>query len=161
FPRPSAFTIADGQSRLSTLSGLIGGFAEAYAFTDANNSQVGGSIPFLVTFDGDPFPGDDGIANGESTLHDRALGILKIALVDLDRLHYDTTTKVLVDAVTINGSTITRGTTVTTLELAEMIVALRSAFRALNSSLQLYSNDTPDTLGIPGILDAARLTGAP
>src|SRR5205823_9896747 len=48
-----------------------------------------------------------------------------------------------------------------TVELAESIIALRNAFRALNGSLQLYSNDTPDTLGMPSVLDSAPISGAP
>ena len=161
FPKPVNFAIADAHSSLAGLSGLIGGFAEAFAMTDANNAEVGGSQQFRLTFDGDPFPSDDGLPNGQSTLHDRALGVLKIALVDLDRLHLDAANKVLVDTATVSGNALTRGSTVTTLELAESILAIRNAYRSLNGSLKLYSNDTPDTLGAPGALDAARLTGAP
>jgi hypothetical protein len=160
FPRPSAFSVVDGTSRLEVLSGLIGGFAEAFAFTDQNNAAVGGSIPFLVTFDGDPFASDDGLADGESTLHDRALGILKIALVDLDRLHLDPTAMVLVDTASISGGAIRRGTHVDAVELALAIVALRNAYRSLNGSLQLYSNDTPDTLGALSALDQTSTAGA-
>jgi hypothetical protein len=161
FPQPTSLSILDGTSYLRVLSGLIGGFAEAFAFTDRNNTAVGGSVPFLVTFDGDPFPMDDGKPDGENTLHDRALGIIKIALVDLDRLHFDTTHKVLADLATVSNGTITTGTTVTTVELAESILALRNAYRSLNGSLQLYSNDTPDSLQTPGALDSALLTAAP
>jgi hypothetical protein len=169
FPKPTSLTIADGTSQLAGLSGLIGGFAEAFAFTDRNNMNVGGSVPFLATFYGDgggpsphPFPQDDGQPDGENTLHDRALGILKIALVDLDRLHYDSANQVLVDSATVSaGGTVAQGTTVTTVELVESILALRNAYRALNGSLQLYSNDTPDTLGCASALDATPLTGAP
>jgi hypothetical protein len=152
FPQPTSLAVAYGASRLAVLSGLIGGYAEAFAFTDRNNAQVGGSIPFEATFDGDPFPQDDGLPDGENTLHDRALGILKIALVDLDRLHFDPSARVLVDTA---GST-----HVSTVELAESILALRNAYRSLNGSLQLYSNDTPDTLGAPSALDAAPLPDA-
>src|SRR5262249_31165705 len=58
FPRPTSFTIAAGASRLAVLNGLIGGYAQAFAFTDASNPGIGGTLPFLVTFDGDPFPAD-------------------------------------------------------------------------------------------------------
>jgi hypothetical protein len=159
FPKPTAFTIMQPKSRLRDLSGLIGGMGEIFILTDANNAGVGGTDPLLVTFDGDPFPADDGTANGEQTLHDRTLAVMKVALVDLDRLHLDAQNHVLVDEVTVAGTTITRGTTVSTVELAESILALRNAYRALNSSLQLYSNDTPDTLGAPSQLDATPTTG--
>jgi hypothetical protein len=93
-------------------------------------------------------------------MHDRALGILKIGLVDLDRLHFDPVKQVLVDSVTVSNGSVTRGTTVTTVELVESILAMRNAFRGLNGSLQLYSNDTPDTHGSPAALDLAPLSGA-
>ena len=161
FPRPTQLTIASSDSALAGLSGLVGGFGEAFAVTDKNNATVGGSQPFRATFDGDPFPDDDGLPDGEATLHDRALGVLKVALVDLDRLHFDPGAKVLVDSVSVRAGVPTRGTKVTTVELAEAILALRNAYRALNGSLQLYSNDTPDTQGAPAALDLAPLTGAP
>jgi hypothetical protein len=161
FPRPSSFQIAAPASRLRTLSGLIGGYAEAFAFTDRNNAAIGGSIPFLATFDGDPFPMDNGLPDGEHTLHDRALGVLKVAIVDLDRLHFDPSSKVLVDTASVSGGVIERGTHVSTVELAEAILALRNAYRSLSGSLQLYSNDTPDTLGALGALDMAPISGAP
>jgi len=160
FPQPTAFAIADGSSHLAGLSGLLGGFSEAFAFTDRNNSQVGGSVPFLATYDGDPFPSDDGLPDGEATLHDRALGVLKIALIDLDRLHFDPGSQVLVDTASVADGGISRGTLVTTVELCESVLALRNAYRSLNGSLQLYSNDTPDTVGAPSALDSAPLTGA-
>ncbi|HUB08995.1 MAG TPA: hypothetical protein VMB50_18445 [Myxococcales bacterium] len=160
FPKPTSFTISDGSSQLAALSGLIAGFGEAFAMTDQNNPQVGGSVPFLATYDGDPFPPDDGLPDGESTLHDRALGILKIALVDLDRLHFDPVNQVLVDSATVSNGAVTLGTHVTTVELVEAILALRNAYRGLNGTLQLYSNDTPDTQGVASALDTAPLTGA-
>jgi hypothetical protein len=161
FPQPTGFSVQDGGSALQGLSGLLAGFGEAFAFTDRNNATVGGSQPFLATFDGDPFPEDDGLPDGENTLHDRALGVIKIAAVDLDRLHFDAANQVLVDWATVSGGSVTQGTTVTTVELAEAILALRVVFRSLNGSLQLDANDTSDTLGAPGALDSAPLTGAP
>ncbi len=160
FPQPTAFTITDATTRLRDLSGLIGGFGEIFNLTNAQNLQVGGSTPFAVTFDGDPFPVDNGKPDGENTLHDRSLGVMKIALVDLDRLLLDSAHQVLVDSAKVQGGVVTRGTTVTTVELAESILALRNGYRALNASLQLYSNDTPDTLGAPSALDGVPLTGA-
>jgi hypothetical protein len=161
FPKPAAFTIGDHSSRLRDLAGLIGGMGEIYILTDPNNAGSGGTDACLVTFDGDPFPADDGTADGEDTLHDRTLAIMKVALVDLDRLHLDSANHVLVDLTAVDGTTITRGTTVDTVELAESIVAMRNGYRALNSSLQLYSNDTPDTLGVPSALDGTTTTGKP
>ena len=160
FPQPTSLAIRDGSSHLGALSGLLGGFSEAFAFTDRNNALVGGSVPLEATFDGDPFPRDNGLPDGENTLHDRTLGILKVALVDLDRLHFDPSARVLVDTASVVNGTVVRGNVVSTVELAESILALRNAFRSLNGSLQHYSNDTPDEQGSASALDGVSLSGA-
>jgi hypothetical protein len=161
FPKPS-FALQSGDSRLQDLIGMLGGFATFYAMTDANNLEVGGSQAFLATFDGSPFAADDGMPDGEDTAHDRALGILKMALVNADRIHFDPQNKVLVDTATPGaGGVVTRGTAVTTIHTAYSILALRTTLRSLNASLALYSNDTPDALGAPIPLDQTKLDGAP
>ena len=55
-------------------------------------------------FDGDPFPADNQMPDGEATAHDRALAVMKLALVDLDRLHCDPASGVLADAVSFAGA---------------------------------------------------------
>jgi hypothetical protein len=159
FPKATAFTIQDKGSRLQDLTAVLGGFGEVFAMTDSANPEVGGSQEVLATFDGNPFAADNGLADGESSLHDRALGILKLALVNLDRLHFDAAGKVLVD--TADPVAKTRGTAVSTLHTAYSILGLRTALRGLNGSLTLYSNDTPDAVGTPIPLDQTKLAGAP
>lgn len=161
FPKPG-FAIQSGASRLQDLTGMLGGFAESYAMTDATNLEVGGSQAFLATYDGAPFPADDGLPDGEDTPHDRALAILKMALVNADRIHFDPQHAVLVDtAIPGPGGAVKRGAAVSTVHTAYSIVALRTALRSLNASLTLYSNDTPDALGAPIPLDQTKLDGAP
>ena len=41
------------------------------------------------------------MADGEATLHDRSLAILKVALVNLDRLHFDAAAGSLCDTATV------------------------------------------------------------
>ena len=76
FPRPSSYSIRTGDSELLDLDGLLGTYASLSALTDTSNATVGGSQPALAYFDGDPFPSDDGMADGEATLHDRALALM-------------------------------------------------------------------------------------
>jgi hypothetical protein len=161
FPKPTALAIAAGESRIQDLSGLLGGFATLYAFTDIHNAELGGGLPARATFDGAPFAADNQLPDGEDSPHDRALAILKVALVDLDRLHFDDAHAVLVDVATPSASGVTRGASVSTLRAAYAIVALRTTLRGLSASLSLYSNDTPDTLGAPTPLDQTKLSGAP
>lgn len=161
FPRPSALSIQAPESRLSDLSALLGAFATVYAFTDPNNAELGGALPSRVTFDGAPFAADNGLPDGEESPHDRALGIVKLALVNLDRLHFDAKHAVLVDVSTPSASPVKLGARVSTFDAAYSIVALRTALRGLNASLALYSNDTPDAHGVPSPLDETRLGGAP
>ena len=47
-------------------------------------------------------PRDDQLADGEASLHDRALAIMRVAIIDLDRLHTDPATGLLVDSVTLD-----------------------------------------------------------
>jgi hypothetical protein len=144
FPKPVYF-LESPDSHLLDQIGLVLGFSEFYALTDQSNKDVGGAQTSLVYFDGDPFPADDQIANGDPTLHDRALGMIRVALVNIDRLHTDPTSGLLVDDVTMNGTTPTRGHTLSTTSLAYTLLGLRTALRTLGSQLELYSNNTPDT----------------
>src|SRR5262249_55715734 len=86
FPRP-AYAIASPHSDLMDLAGIALGYATVYALTDRANRGVGGAQTARAYFDGDPFLADNGLADGEATLHDRALAMLRVALVDLDRMH--------------------------------------------------------------------------
>ncbi|MEO7331363.1 MAG: hypothetical protein ABI193_22495 [Minicystis sp.] len=161
FPQPTAFTIDSAESRLQDLTALLGGFGTIFAMTDAKSIDIGGMQQFRATFDGAPFAADNQLPDGEDSLHDRSLGILKTALVNLDRIHFDAAGKVLVDTATPSGSGVTRGTHVDTVHTAYAILGLRTALRGLSSALSLYGNDTPDAIGVPIPLDSTKLGGAP
>jgi hypothetical protein len=152
FPKP-AYALASADSRLLDLDGVVLGYSELFALTDTKNADVGGSQPARVMFDGDPFPADDQLADGEATLHDRALAMLRVALVDMDRMHGDPS-GVLVDGAEMSRATLSRGKTVATTTVAYTILGLRTALRALSSQLELYSNNTPDTAVVSTPLDA-------
>ncbi|HTJ44523.1 MAG TPA: hypothetical protein VL463_20605 [Kofleriaceae bacterium] len=124
FPLPS-YAIADPDPDLLDDLGVIMAYSEAYALTDRMNPDVGGSQPVRAFFDGDPFAADDGVPDGEDTLHDRALAMMRVAFIDLDRA----------------GT----GAPVSTTDAAYTVIALRTMLRALSSQLTLYSNNTPDT----------------
>jgi hypothetical protein len=153
FPKPASLSIQTGKSRLRSLAALLGGAAEFYALTDFDNAGVGGQSSSRATFDGDPFPVDDPLTDGEDTPHDRALAVMRVAAIDADKLHFDRQNRVMVDEATPGQL----GTTVTTLDAAYAIVGLRTAMRSAASTLTLYSNDTPDTHGLPMPLDGDRM----
>ena len=145
FPRriatTGAYALADAGSELLDVAGMALGYATIYAVTDARNQHVGGAQAALAYFDGDPFAADDGLADGEATLHDRALAVVNVAVVDLDRMHG-------------GGLTEQDGGKASTVALAYSLIALRTVQRAVSSQLELYSNNVPDTAG-PGVLGAA------
>jgi hypothetical protein len=153
FPRP-AYALASPDSQLLDQVGLLLGYAEFYALTDLGNADVGGAAPASVFFDGDPFARDNQLADGEPTLHDRALAMLRVAFIDLDRLHRDPKSGLLVDDVSFAENVPTRGATASTISAAETILALRTALRSLSSQLELYSNNTTDTVVTSTPLDA-------
>jgi hypothetical protein len=162
FPRP-AYAIASANSEALDLVGLAMGFAELYALTDEHNPEVGGAAPARVMFDGDPFPADNQLADGEPTLHDRALAVIRTAIVALDRLHTDPASHLLVDTVAMTGATPARGHAIATTGLAYTLLGLRTVRRSLSSQLRLYSNNTPDSEAGQSPLDALPLhfPGAP
>nr|HEX4315101.1 hypothetical protein [Kofleriaceae bacterium] len=156
FPKPS-YALGSPDSELFDQLGLAMGFAEIYSLTDTSNADVGGSQPAVAYFDGDPFPQDDQLANGDATLHDHALAVLRVAFVNIDRMHTDPATGILVDHVAMTGATPTRGTTVSTTTVAYAMLAMRTALRSCSSQLELYSNNTPDTAIGATPLDALAL----
>jgi len=161
FPQPLRFTPVDGASHLRGLTALAGGFGTFYSLTDFGNPDVGGQPSSRASFDGDPFPADDQLADGEESPHDRALAVIKVALVDIDRLHWDDAHQVLVDTASVSpGGAVQRGTIVSAVDAAWAIIGMRQALRAIGSTLTLYSNDTPDTHGAPTALDSVKLDGA-
>jgi hypothetical protein len=152
FPTPS-YTLASADSHALDLIGLAMGYSELFALTDTSNKDVGGSQPALAYFDGDPFPADDQQPDGENTLHDRALAMMRVAMVDLDRLHVDPASNIIADDVTFTGSNPARGTTVSTTTIAYAMLGLRTVLRSCGSELELYSNNTPDAMTV-GALDS-------
>jgi hypothetical protein len=145
FPGVASLTIADATSHADDLAALLVGNAMFFGMTDARNAGIGQRIGLELTFDGDPFAADDGIANGEDTAHDRALAVLRAAFVDLDRLHGDPDTGVLVDTATVgDGGAVTRGTTVTIQSLAHVLIGLRQTLLSLNAAITQYGAADPD-----------------
>jgi hypothetical protein len=157
FPRPSGYAIRSGDSHLLDLAGLLGAYASVYALTDKANAEVGGSQPVTVYFDGDPFPVQNQTADGSPTLHDRALAMIRVAVVDMDRFHLDPTSGLFVDEAKLSNGQLAPGTTLSADVAAYTLLALRTARRALDSQLTLYANTSPDTRGIPSPLDGFSL----
>jgi len=162
-PQPTSFALQSGESRLADLSALLGAYAEAFALTDRRNADIGGSSTVRPIFDGDPFALDNGQidAVGELTLHDRSLAVLKVALVNLDRLHSDPTSGILCDSARLEAGAVVRTRHATTVEIVQAIVGLRNAYRALTAQLSLYGNATPDTAIGTTALDGSSVSGIP
>jgi len=155
FPNPTGTMIASADSHLLDLAGLLGAYASIYALTDLGNADTGGSQPAEVYFDGDPFPVQNQIPDGSPTLHDRALAMIRVAVVNMDRFHVDPGSGLFVDDAThAAGGTLTPGATLSADVAAYALLSLRTARRALDSQLTLYANTKPDTQGIPSPLDS-------
>ncbi len=115
FPHPH-YAIASAAIEPLDLAGMALGYATIYAVTDVRNKDVGGAQTARAYFDGDPFDA--------TSLHDRALAMIRVAVIDLDRMAPAATT---------------------TTTVAYELIALRTVARAISSQLELYSNNTPDT----------------
>lgn len=161
YHRPVRYRVGRADSRLLDLVGLLGGFGELFALTDRSNREVGGAQTARAYFDGEPFAPDNQSPDGEATVHDRALAVMKLALVDLDRAHRDPGTGALADTVTFTGPTPARGATASAVGAAYAVVGLRVARRSLAGSLTLYGDSTPDPAVTRTALDGTSMRGAP
>jgi hypothetical protein len=159
--QPTTFSLVEGRSQLADLTALLGGYAEVFALTDRQNAEVGGAQAVRAVFDGDPFAADNGLPDGEPTLHDRALAVLKLALVNLDRLHVEPRRGALVDWAQLDAGQLRRSAHVTTVETVYALVALRTAYRSLSGQLSLYSTATADRISLSSALDGTSMAGAP
>lgn len=157
FPRPTSYAIADGGSHLMDLAGWLGASASFYALTDQANLSVGGTQPALAYFDGDPFPLQPQAPSGANTLHDRALAMIRLGVVDLLRMHTDPKSGMLVDDAAVVNGAVQRGATLSAPSAAYALLALRTVRRSLDSLLALYGNTKPDEHAVPTSLDAFPL----
>ncbi len=158
FPAVTSLSITDATSRSADLSALLLGNAMFFGMTDPRNAGLGQRIGLRATFDGAPFSADDGVANGEETPHDRALAVLRVAFVDLDRMHADPALGVFVDTATVTAGTVTRSSTVTTTAVAHAIIALRQTLLSLNGSITQYGAPDPDPAAdAKGILNTSPI----
>ena len=154
FPNPSGYKIASADSHLLDLAGLLGAYSTIYALTDLGNPDTGGSQPAEVYFDGDPFPVQNQTPDGSPTLHDRALAMMRVLVVNMDRFHVDPTSGLFLDDAKFSNGKLAAGTTLSADVAAYALLSLRTARRALDSQLTLYANTSPDTQGIPSPLDS-------
>ena len=144
YPGVSSLAIQDATSHAVDLAALAQGYSLYFGMTDARNVAVGQQIGLQITFGGTTFAADDGLPDGESTPHDRALAVMRVAFVDLDRIHTDPGTGIVVDSATISGGAVTRGTTVTTTSLGHVVVGLRHLLMGCNASVSQYGAPDPD-----------------
>jgi hypothetical protein len=82
--------------------------------------------------------------------------MMRVAIVNLDRLHVDPASSIIVDDVAFSGATPARGSTVSTTTIAYALLGLRTVLRSCGSELELYSNNTPDTARL-GVLDGVPI----
>ncbi|HEY3815600.1 MAG TPA: hypothetical protein VGL81_00435 [Polyangiaceae bacterium] len=155
YPGVSSLAIQDATSNAVDLAALAQGYSLFFGMTDSRNVAVGQQIGLQIAFNGTTFAADDGLPDGEQTPHDRALGVMRVAFVDLDRIHTDPATGIIVDSATIAGGTITRGTTVTTTSLGHVVIGLRHLLMGCNASVSQYGAPDPDpTKDALGVLNA-------
>ena len=154
YPGVASIAVGDATSHAVDLAALSRGFALFFGMTDGRNALVGQQPGLQIAFGGNPFAADDGAADGEDSPHDRALAILRVAFVDLDRMHADPATGVVMDTATVSGSggSVTRGTAVTTTSLGHVVVGLRHVLVACNAAVSQYgapdADASKDAIGI-------------
>jgi len=153
YPGVASLAIKDATSHAVDLAAMAQGWSLFFGMTDARNAAVGQQLGLQVAFDGATFATDDGLPDGEDSPHDRALAVMRVAFVDLDRIHVDPATGIVVDTASVGaGGAVARGTAVTTTSLGHVVVGLRHLLMACNASVSQYGapdgDATKDGLGI-------------
>lgn len=152
YPSVSALTIADATSSSEDLAALLLGHSLFFGTTDPRNAGIGQQLGLQAAFDGDPFAADDGLPDGEQTAHDRSLAVIRVAFVDLDRLHAAPPLGVIVDQAMVKAGTVGRANVVTTTSLAHVLIGLQQTILSLNGAITQYgapdANATADDRGI-------------
>jgi hypothetical protein len=148
YPPITNLALTDATSTSEGLAALLLGHSMFFGMTDPRNAGVGQRVGLQATFDGAPFPSNVGTAIGQATAHDRALGVIRVAFVDLDRMHADPTLGVIVDSATVSATgatqTVTRGSSITTSSLAHVLIGLRQTLLSVNGSITQYGAADPD-----------------
>jgi hypothetical protein len=147
YPTVAQLSITDPTSRSIDLAALLLGNSMFFGETDPRNAGVGQQIGLSLTFDGNPFPLDDGIADGEATAHDRTLAILRVAFIDLDRMHTVPLASggaITVDTATVSNGVATPGSAVTVTNLGHVLIGLRQTLLSLNGVITEYGAADPD-----------------
>ena len=158
YPAIGSLTISDASAHSSDLSALLLGHAMFFGMTDPRNAGIGQRVGLQATFDGDPFAADDGVADGEATAHDRALAVLRVAFVDLDRMFADPTLGVFIDTATVSNGNVMRGSVTSTTSIARSLIALRQTLLSLNGSITQYGAPDPDPAAdLKGILNSSPI----
>jgi hypothetical protein len=162
YPAIASVAITDATSRSIDLAALLLGHAMFFPTSDPRNVGIGQRVGFQCVFDGDPFPADDGLLDGDATVHDRSLAMLRVAFIDIDRIHSDPTLGITMDTATVTGGVPTPSNTVTTSTLAHVMIGLRQTVLSLNAAVTQYgSADNSPAGDVNGILNALPLHAPP
>ena len=152
YPMVQSLALQDATSHSEDLAALLRGEGLFFGMTDSRNGPVGQQLGLQLTFNGVTFPADDGLPDGEPSPHDRSLALIRTAFIDLDRMHADPTTGLIVDSATVNGGTVTRRPAITTTSLTHVLLGLRTALMGLNATVSQYGapddNPAEDVNGI-------------
>jgi len=158
YPMVQSLAITDATSHSEDLAAILRGEGLFFGMTDARNAPVGQQLGLQLTFNGVTFPADDGLPDGEPSPHDRSLGLIRTAFIDLDRMHADPSTGIIADTATVNGGVVTRSSSVTTTSLTHVLLGLRTALMGLNATVSQYGapDDNPAE-DVQGILNALAI----
>ena len=160
YPGVASLTIQDATSSAVDLAALAQGYSLFFGMTDARNVALGQQVGCQIEFGGSVFPADNGLPDGESSPHDRALAVMRTAFVDLDRMHVNPADprQVVVDTAKVSGGTVTPGTSVAMTTLGHVVVGLRHLLMGVNAAISQYGAPDPAPAhDAAGILNAVPI----
>ncbi len=124
-PHPDTFAVTDPASHLFDQASLLWATTSFAAMMDPNDDSSPAHWAYHEVFDGSPFPAAMS-ETGTPGPYDLMKGTSKLLWMNLQAMHRDPTSGVLVDTAQLADGAVTRGDTVSTIPSAYAIVALES-----------------------------------
>ena len=132
-PKAGMLTVTDAHSNLFDQFSLLWGTLHFKNMMDPNNTSSSAHLAYKSVFDGDPFPADMS-QTGTPGPFDLMKGTSKVIFLNLKAMHFLDSSGTFVDESIIDGGTLVKGNTISTLNAAYIIVALGTLIEEFQGS---------------------------
>jgi len=122
-PQATQLAVTDASSELFDQASLLWGTVSFTNMMNPKDTSDAAHLAYKAVFDGSPFPASAS-ETGMPGPYDLMKGTSKVLFLNIQAMHYDPVAAAYVDEATLDGGDIARGTTVSGVDSAYLMVAL-------------------------------------